>query len=702
MFGETIQPAPKKCAIYVRVSSDPFAEGHSTNRQLDNCRRFCQAREWQVTDTFEDIDESAYKRNTRPGLEQLLNALSSGRFDTIVVWRLDRLVRRNDDFERIWALCERHGIALASVTEPVDTTSGVGIAVMRMLVTFAGLESTIKSERLKAKNLEDARRGLPQPGGIRSFGYDKDMHIIDEEAAVIREAAQRIFNGESVVHIAQDLANRGVVGKRGAPMSAAGLRGILCNHTIAGERSYHGTYMGTGQWDPIIDSATGAQLRFALVGSRGGRQRRRDTPALIAGLLRCAICGSTLNSKGTPRRYGCPTATGCSKTNSIHGEHTDRWVSELVLWRLEQRWPKNARTPTLANDTSQHHIETLNWATQAAKRLNIARYIDGTISHLEYVAARAELETRIGKRLHETSNYVPPPVIPANFDPRHARNHFHTLTRPQQQGVIELEIDHIIVTPGSRHTWDPARLTPVYWQELPRNKAHLPIPEFGIGKTMSQHEQNPTLQHAALYRLHIDEGRTLNEIAALANCKRQTVARYLQLHNIDTPNQHTDTFGRTPIDRDTLEQLYITEQRSQTEIQRLLATSHMRVSRNLENYRIPIRPEQNHRHAPYAVLDMLYTDPLVTSTLDRHGVEQRPQAGSLAIRFGTPQPTNPALIADLYLHAGLSTRQIELVTGTSQRTILRHLHAQRDYPLRNHRHVTSPATNRYRTAARTQ
>jgi DNA invertase Pin-like site-specific DNA recombinase len=39
------------------------------------------------------------------------------------------------------AVCEAHGAILASVTEPLDTSSPMGEAVASLLVTFARLES---------------------------------------------------------------------------------------------------------------------------------------------------------------------------------------------------------------------------------------------------------------------------------------------------------------------------------------------------------------------------------------------------------------------------------------------------------------------------------------------------------------------------------------------------------------------------------
>lgn len=53
------------------------------------------------------------------------------------------LVRRPAEFERIWvSSLEPAYVALASATQRVDMNTLIGLAIVRMLVTFSGLESS--------------------------------------------------------------------------------------------------------------------------------------------------------------------------------------------------------------------------------------------------------------------------------------------------------------------------------------------------------------------------------------------------------------------------------------------------------------------------------------------------------------------------------------------------------------------------------
>jgi site-specific DNA recombinase len=111
----------------------------STVRQEVACRSYAEARNWEVAATLSDLDASAYQpRAHRPGFETLVTEAAARSADGVLVWKLDRLVRRPKDFERLRDVAERRGVFIASVTEPVDSSRPIGLAMLRILVTFAG------------------------------------------------------------------------------------------------------------------------------------------------------------------------------------------------------------------------------------------------------------------------------------------------------------------------------------------------------------------------------------------------------------------------------------------------------------------------------------------------------------------------------------------------------------------------------------
>src|SRR4051794_8357778 len=131
-----------RLGIYTRISQADAETQTATVRQEDACRRYALIRGWEVAGVYEDIDMSAYQRGVvRPAYEQLLAEVAARRIDGVLVWKLDRLVRRPAEFERFWSACEAAGGLVVSATEPIDTSSDLGLAIVRILVTFASLES---------------------------------------------------------------------------------------------------------------------------------------------------------------------------------------------------------------------------------------------------------------------------------------------------------------------------------------------------------------------------------------------------------------------------------------------------------------------------------------------------------------------------------------------------------------------------------
>src|SRR3954451_11732466 len=180
-----------RIAIYTRLSHDSTGgEQTATSRQEKACRAFAEMRGWDVVEVFEDVDLSAYQRTVvRPAYEQMLELIGEKQIDGVLVWKLDRLVRRPSEFERLWTVCERVGAVIASATEPIDATTDLGLALVRMLVTFAQLEGATMGMRIKAKQRELAEAGAP-PGGPAPFGFKAGMNELEPvEAALLREAA---------------------------------------------------------------------------------------------------------------------------------------------------------------------------------------------------------------------------------------------------------------------------------------------------------------------------------------------------------------------------------------------------------------------------------------------------------------------------------------------------------------------------------
>ena len=71
------------------------------------------------------------------------------------------------DFERFEEIRAGRGALLAAVHEPIDTSTEIGVMVVRLLVSFARLESANNSLRTSAAMAESAKLGRLPGGGWR-------------------------------------------------------------------------------------------------------------------------------------------------------------------------------------------------------------------------------------------------------------------------------------------------------------------------------------------------------------------------------------------------------------------------------------------------------------------------------------------------------------------------------------------------------
>src|SRR5579863_6123869 len=104
--------------------------------------------QWNLTypEVIQDAGESA-KSLQRPGIGNLLEQVRADRVERIVVAKLDRLTRNVRDLSDLVELFAKHGVALVSVGETLDTSTSAGRMVVNMLGVVAQWEREAIGER---------------------------------------------------------------------------------------------------------------------------------------------------------------------------------------------------------------------------------------------------------------------------------------------------------------------------------------------------------------------------------------------------------------------------------------------------------------------------------------------------------------------------------------------------------------------------
>lgn len=102
----------------------------------------------------------------RPELKRVLASMSSG--DVLVVWKLDRIARSLVDLLSIVELLSAAECSFRSLTEPLDTTSPIGVFTVQVLGAVAQLERSMIRERAIAGQVAAYERGV-RWGGLRKI-----------------------------------------------------------------------------------------------------------------------------------------------------------------------------------------------------------------------------------------------------------------------------------------------------------------------------------------------------------------------------------------------------------------------------------------------------------------------------------------------------------------------------------------------------
>jgi DNA invertase Pin-like site-specific DNA recombinase len=143
-------------ACYCRVSSR--RQRHDSQKaELQRWLRNNGIRARRVT-WFEDTETGRTLR--RPAFEHLQQAIFNGAVKTVVVWKLDRLSRRQRDGVNLLAdWCER-GTRLVVVTQQIDLSGTVGRLVASVLFGLAEIEQEYRRERQAAGIAVAKRKGV--------------------------------------------------------------------------------------------------------------------------------------------------------------------------------------------------------------------------------------------------------------------------------------------------------------------------------------------------------------------------------------------------------------------------------------------------------------------------------------------------------------------------------------------------------------
>lgn len=142
-----------KVALYARVSTDQQSTGLES--QVRILKDYCAKNDIQNYELFADEGISGTK-SSRPALDRMMNAVSNGEIHSVVVYSFSRFARSTTHLLNALQVFKAKNVAFVSITEKIDTSTPVGLAVFSILAAISQLERDLIAERVKA-GLANAR-----------------------------------------------------------------------------------------------------------------------------------------------------------------------------------------------------------------------------------------------------------------------------------------------------------------------------------------------------------------------------------------------------------------------------------------------------------------------------------------------------------------------------------------------------------------
>jgi site-specific DNA recombinase len=295
-----------RCAIYTRKSSEEGLDMafNSLDAQREACEAFVLSQKhegWRILPTR--YDDGGYSGGSidRPALKHLLEDVESGKIETIVVYKVDRLTRSLSDFAKIVEALDARQVSFVSVTQQFNTTTSMGRLTLNVLLSFAQFEREVTGERIRDKIAASKRKGMWM-GGTVPLGYDvKDRKLLvnPEEAKLVHELYCLYLQLKCVSGLKAHLDQGGIksrlrisgAGRQsgGALFSRGALYQILKNRLYLGEIS-HRDQSYPGEHQAIIEKELWDRVQTQLRSENQGRRTglRANSPSLLAGLLQDA------------------------------------------------------------------------------------------------------------------------------------------------------------------------------------------------------------------------------------------------------------------------------------------------------------------------------------------------------------------------------------------------------------------------------
>ena len=296
-----------KAVIYARYSSSNQRE-ESIEGQLRECREFAQKNDIIIVGEYCDHAISG-KTDKRPEFQRMIKDSEKKKFDTLLLYTIDRFARNRYDSAMYKAKLKKNGVKVIYVKQPISQEPE-GIILESVLEGYAEYYSENLSRAVKRGLKENALHGIV-PASKPPLGYcvdDTRHYAIDPVGAkIVKEIFEQYADGRSIPEIVSYCNSHGYKTSRGKNFVKNSIPNILRNDKYIGVYRYMDVEIKDGV-PKIIDNDLWDKVQSKLRHNFGARAKNKaKEDYLLTPKLFCGHCGSLMTGE-----------TGTSHTGKVH------------------------------------------------------------------------------------------------------------------------------------------------------------------------------------------------------------------------------------------------------------------------------------------------------------------------------------------------------------------------------------------------
>lgn len=330
-----------KAALYARYSSDKQTE-QSIEGQVRVVEAYCAHHNIEIVSRYYDRATSASKDvDARHEFQRMVSDSVHGRWDAVVVYKLDRFARNRYDSATYKAKLKKHGVRVISATENISENPE-GVILESVLEGMAEYFSAELSQKVR-RGMKESALKANSTGGSIPLGYrlnGKKLEIDPAYEWVAKEIFKLKAAGWSNRNICDKINGLGYRTKKGKPFVPKSFSAIFANPKYIGTYDYNGEVVIEGAVPQLVDRETFEAVQESLRrNQRAPGRGKAKVEYLLSGKLFCGHCGRPMTGESTTRRgvghhyYACSGKKrfhDCSKKN-IRKDDIERIVVEDTI-----------------------------------------------------------------------------------------------------------------------------------------------------------------------------------------------------------------------------------------------------------------------------------------------------------------------------------------------------------------------------------